>query len=235
MLFCGEIMTQRQATAAAAAAAVRRACYNQPATTLQRYRAQQQQATPCACDRSALYCVELLWKAPEIRHPSHLLVPGISRLLLLFCFVGHKKQMQQHTTAAAVKRARYNQHPCRTQQQQASPCACGRHARCTLSSWFATRAVLCRVGLANLRSVTHYIYPSPGAIFGCRSYMLHVCTWLPIHARGAQPGAFEVQAVVLLPLYGLKSSRLSSSQWQQCGSCREPREGSSTYPLGSEI
>ena len=71
-------MTQRQAKAAAAAAAVHRACYNQLATTLQRYRAQHQQATPCACDTSALYCVELLWKAPEIRYPSRLLVPGIS-------------------------------------------------------------------------------------------------------------------------------------------------------------
>ena len=95
--FGGEIMTKRQATAAAAAA-VHRACYNQLATTLQRYRAQQQQATPCACDRSALYCVELLWKAREIRHPSHLLVPIISRLLFLFCFVRHKTQIQPHTT-----------------------------------------------------------------------------------------------------------------------------------------
>ena len=122
-------MTQRQATAAAAAAAaVHRACGKQLATTLQRCRAQQQQAAPCACDRSALYCVELLWKAPEIRHPSHLLVPGISRLLLsLFCFVRHKTQIQ-HTTIAAVQRARYSQHPCRTQQQQAAPCACGRYA-----------------------------------------------------------------------------------------------------------
>ena len=80
IVFCGEIMTQRPATAepaAAAAAAVHRACYNQLSKTLQRYRAQQQQATPCACDRSALYCVELLWKAPEIHHPSHLLVPEV--------------------------------------------------------------------------------------------------------------------------------------------------------------
>ena len=76
LFFCGEITSQRQAiaapaTAAAAAAAVHRSCYKQLAT-LQRYRAQQQQATPCACDRSAPYCVELLWKAPEILHPSHL-------------------------------------------------------------------------------------------------------------------------------------------------------------------
>ena len=77
------IMSQRQATTAAAAAAVHRACYNQLATTLQRYRAQQQQATPCACDTSARYCVELLWKAPEIRHSYLLvLVPNISRLLV---------------------------------------------------------------------------------------------------------------------------------------------------------
>ena len=130
--FGGEIMTKRQATAAAAAA-VHRACYNQLATTLQRYRAQQQQATPCACDRSALYCVELLWKAPEIRQPSHVLVPGISRLLLLFCFVRHKSQTQPHTTAA-VQRSRNNQHPYRAQQQQATPCACDRYAVNTLYS-----------------------------------------------------------------------------------------------------
>ena len=56
---------------------------NQLSTTLQRYRAQQQQATPCACDTSARYCVELLWKAPEIRHSYLLvLVPNISRLLV---------------------------------------------------------------------------------------------------------------------------------------------------------
>ena len=35
--------------------------YNQLSPTLQRYRAQQQQETPCACDRSALYCVCLLY------------------------------------------------------------------------------------------------------------------------------------------------------------------------------
>ena len=129
-VFCGEIMIQRPATAgpaaAAAAVAVHRACYNQLATTLKRYHAQRQQATPCACDRSALYCVELLWKALEIRQPSHLLVPGIFRLLLLFGFVWHKTQIQQQTTVA-VERARYNQHPCRAQQQQAIPCACGRY------------------------------------------------------------------------------------------------------------
>ena len=76
--------------AAAAAAAVHKARYNQLATTLQRYRTQQQQSTPCECDRSALYCVELYWKAREIRHPSHLLVPIISRLLFLFFFERHK-------------------------------------------------------------------------------------------------------------------------------------------------
>ena len=47
--------------------------------------------------------------------------------------------------------------------------------------------------------------------------MLHVCTWLRIHARGAQPGAFEFQTVVVLLLCGLKSSRLCFSPWQQCG------------------
>ena len=32
--------------------------------------------------RSALYCcVELLWTAPEIHHPSHLLVPVVAVLL----------------------------------------------------------------------------------------------------------------------------------------------------------
>ena len=144
---------------------------------------------------------------PEIRHPSYLLEPGISRLLLLFCFVRHKTQIQQHTTAAAGNAIRVWQ----------------------------IRAVGCRVALSNLRSVTHHIYPSAGAIFGRSSYMLHVCTWLPIHARGAQPCAFEVHTVVLLLLYGLKSSRLSSLPWQQCGSCTQPREGSSTCPLRSEI
>ena len=40
----------------------------------------------------------MLWKALEIHHPSHLLVPGISRMLLsLFCFVRHKTQV--HVTA----------------------------------------------------------------------------------------------------------------------------------------
>ena len=112
LFFCGEIMTQRPATAgpaaaaaAAAAAAVHRACYNQLSTTLQRYRAQQQQATPCACDRSALYCVELLWKAPEIHHSSHLLVPEV--YLGCCCrysasFGTTPRYMQQHTTIAPV-------------------------------------------------------------------------------------------------------------------------------------
>ena len=112
-------MTQRQATAAAAA--VHRACYNQLATTLQRYRAQQQQATPCACDWSALYCVELLWKAPEIHHPSHLLVPGISRLLSLFCFVRHNTQV--HVTAHNYSASSSRQRHARVED-----------TRCTLSS-----------------------------------------------------------------------------------------------------
>ena len=86
-----------------------------------------------------------------------------------------------------------------------------------------TRAVLCRVALSNLRSVTHHINPSAGAIFGCSSYMLHTFTWLPTHARGAQPGAFEVQTVVLLLLCGLKLSRLCSLPWQLCGSCSQER------------
>ena len=143
--------------------AVHRACYNQLATTLQRYRAQQQQATPCACGRSALYCVELLWKAPEIHHPSHLLVSGISRLLLsLFCFVRHKNQIQ-HTTLAPVQRARYSQRPCRAQQQQATPCVCGRYALYAVAL------------LSNLRSVNHHIYL-------CWSYILQ-----QLNARGFVP------------------------------------------------
>ena len=52
----------------------------------------------------------------------------ISRLLLsLFGFVRHKTQIQP-TTIAAAQRARYSQHPCRAQQQQAAPCACRRYA-----------------------------------------------------------------------------------------------------------
>ena len=54
------------------------------------------------------------------------------------------------------------------------------------------RAVLCRVALSNLRSVTHHIYQilSSGAIFCCSSY-IHVAyarTWLPIQARGCPAG-----------------------------------------------
>ena len=83
-----------------------------------------------------------------------------------------------------------------------------RHARVT-----DTRAVLCRVVLSNPRSVTRHIYRiSAGAIFCCSSY---TC---------------EVQAaVLLLLLYGLKSPRLCCLPWQQCGSRRLLREGSSTY------
>ena len=75
------------------------------------------------------------------------------------------------------------------------------------------RAVLCRVVLSNPRSVTRHIYRiSAGAIFCCSSY---TC---------------EVQAaVLLLLLYGLKSPRLCCLPWQQCGSRRLLREGSSTY------
>jgi len=51
-----------------------------------------------------------------------------------------------------------------------------------------------------------------------------ICT----HVVSYQPGAVEVQTVLLL-LYGLKSSRLCSLPWQQCGSRRQLREGSSTY------
>ena len=195
LFFCGEIMTQKPATAgpaaAAAAAAMHRACYNQLSTTLQRYRAQQQQATPCACDRSALYCVEMLWKAREIRHPSHLLVPITSRLLFLFCFVRHKTQTQPHTTAA-VQRARYNQQPYRAQQQQATPCACRqRHARVTDTRCTDTRAVLCRVVLSNLRSVTHHIHLTLYRNYvllqklhvACMHVAAHPCTWLPSQRR----------------------------------------------------
>ena len=169
-------------TSTAAAAAVHRACYNQLVTALQRHRAQQQQATPCTCDRSALYCVELLCKAREIRHPSHLLVPIIFRLLFLFRFVQHKTQAQPHTTAA-VQRAHYNQHPDRAQSQQATPCACDRYPLYT--QYFV------ELFLSNLKSVTHHIH-----LTLCWSYVLqkklqvacmhvaaHPCTWLPSQRR----------------------------------------------------
>ena len=65
--FCCETMTQRQATAASSSSSSAQRIL-QPTG----YHAQQQQATPCACDVSAPYCVELLWRAPEIHHPSHL-------------------------------------------------------------------------------------------------------------------------------------------------------------------
>ena len=133
LFFCGEIMTQRQATAAAAA--VPRACYNQLATTLERYRAQQQQATPCACDRSTRYCVELLWKAPEIHHPSHLLVPGISAVVVAVLLRSAQnpdtcnstqlwRQRKEHATASipVVPSSRRQRH------------ARVADARCTLSS-----------------------------------------------------------------------------------------------------
>ena len=91
--------------ATAAAVAVHRACNNR---LQRRYNAtapiSRQHHTR---DRSALYCcVELLWKAPEIHHPSHLMVPGISRLLLsLFCFVRHKTQIHvtAHNCSASAK------------------------------------------------------------------------------------------------------------------------------------
>ena len=41
-----------------------------------------------------------------------------------------------------------------------------------------------------------------------------ICT----HVVSYQPGAVEVQTVLLLLLYGLKSSRSCSLPWQQCGS-----------------
>ena len=91
-----------------------------------------------------------------------------------------------------MQRARYSQHPSRAQQQQATPCTCGRYALSVVEL------------LSNLRSVTHHIYLSPGAM-----QQLHaacICT----HVASYQPGAVEVQTVVLLLLYGLKSSRLRS-------------------------
>ena len=77
-------------------------------------------------------------------------------LLSLFCFV-------RRTTVAPVQRARYSQHPSRVQQQQATPCTCGRYALYVVEL------------LSNLRSVTHHIY----LLELCSSYMLHVFarTW----------------------------------------------------------
>ena len=71
-----------------------------------------------------------------------------------------------------MQRARYSQHPSRAQQQQATPCTCGRYALYVVEL------------LSNLRSVTHHIY----LLELCSSYMLHVFarTW------------FRTSAVVLL-------------------------------------
>ena len=118
-----------------------------PGTTLQHCRAQQQQATPCACDRSALYCVELPWKAPEIRHPSHLFVPGISRLLaavLLWSAQNNSNSAKSTLQPALLSR----------------PAAAGNVVRV-----WQVRAVLCRVALSNLRSVTHHILLCWSCIF----------------------------------------------------------------------
>ena len=102
------------------------------------------------------------------------------------------------------------------------------HARVTDTRCTDTRAVLCRVALSNLRSVTHHIHSTL-----CWSYVLLqklqvACTLLPIHARGCRARG-AVQTVVLLLLYELKSSSLCSLPWQQCGSRWQPREGSNTY------
>ena len=128
-------------------------------------------------------------------------------LLLLFCFVRHKTQMHitAHNCSASAK-STLQPASSRAQQQQATPCTCGRYALYVVEL------------LSNLRSVTHHMY-----LLGlCSSYMLHV------FARSYQPGAVVVQTVLLL-LYGLKSSRLCSLPWQQCGSRRQLRENSSTY------
>ena len=149
--------------ATAAAVAVHRACnnrlrYNATAPSSRQHHAR---------DRSALYCcVELLWKAPEIHHPSHLLVPGISRLLLLsmFCFVRHKTQM--HVTAHNCSVSAKSTLQLASQSRpaaKATPCTCGRYALYVVEL------------LSNLRSVTHHIY----LLELCSSYMLHVFarTW----------------------------------------------------------
>ena len=62
-----------------------------------------------------------------------------------------------------MQRARYSQHPSRAQQQQATPCTCGRCALYVVEL------------LSNLRSVTHHVY----LLELCSSYMLHVFarTW----------------------------------------------------------
>ena len=53
-----------------------------------------------------------------------------------------------------------------------------------------------------------------------------ICT----HVASYPPGAVGVHTVsIVLLLYGFKSSRLCSLPWQQGGSSRQPREGSSTY------
>ena len=147
-------------------------CIRDRSTTLQRYRAQQQQATPCACGRSALYCVELLWKAPEIHHPPHLLVPGISRLLLtLFCFVRHKAQIHvtAHNYSASAKSTLQPAYLSR-------PAAAGNG----MHVW-QTSAVRCRVAVET--EVRH-----PSHLSLCWSYILlqqlHVAC---MHARGFVP------------------------------------------------
>ena len=192
--------------AAAAAAAVHRACYNELPTPLQRYHAQQRLATPYACDKTALYCsIELFWEAPEIHYPSHLLVPGVPRLLLsLFCFVRHKTQI--HVTAHNFSAsAKSTLHPAYLSR----PAAVG-NPRCV----WQIHAVRCRVVVeAEVRHASHLIYLSGRAIFCGIIYMWHVWTHVALYG----PGAVEVQTVVLLLMYGFKSSRLCSLPWQQYG------------------
>ena len=55
----------------------------QPSTTLQRYRAQQQ-ATPCTCGRYALYVVELLSNLRSVTHHIYLLELCSSYMLHVF-------------------------------------------------------------------------------------------------------------------------------------------------------
>ena len=76
-----------------------------------------------------------------------------------------------------MQRARYSQHPCRAQQQQATSCTCGRYALSVVEL------------LSNLRSVTYHLYLSAGAIQQLHAACL--CTYVASY----QPGAVEVQTV----------------------------------------
>ena len=130
IFFCGEIMTQRLAQQ-------RQQQCTEHATTnwLQRYNAtapsssrqHHARVTDSRCTVSSCFGKH----ARSVTH--HIYSYQLSRRLFLFCFVRHKARTPPHTTAA-VERARYNQHPYRAQQPQATPCACDRYALYTLYS-----------------------------------------------------------------------------------------------------